>query len=235
MFSAKWRPFCIGLSHIVCFIVTFRLYHSCLVFASHFWNFARYNYSIDIESSYDSASKIPNLTVLTRDLTQDFAWTRTESHLIVGPGPSQVVFTKENHRDSLKSRRKSWRKSHFASLLLASPGHQQPWYKWHNKKGSCLPQGRISTTCAITVLRNNIKWTYALTFFLNKFRTTSVTIRCYINYASLGLHQGSLGFVGQFCRQYLHSGTPRGVGKYSFEMQTHLVLLGQAIPKTFYI
>ena len=49
------------------------------------------------------------LTVLTWDLTQDLAWTRTESHLRLGPGPSQVVFTKENHRDSIESRRKSWR------------------------------------------------------------------------------------------------------------------------------
>ena len=58
-----------------------------------------------------------SLIVLTSDLTQDLAWTPTESHLRLGSGPSQVVFTNENLRDSVKSRRKSWRKSHIASFL----------------------------------------------------------------------------------------------------------------------
>ena len=39
----------------------------------------------------------------SHDLSPDFSeyspW--TESHLRLGPGPSHVTFTKENHRDSL--------------------------------------------------------------------------------------------------------------------------------------
>ena len=44
-----------------------------------------------------------SLSVLTWDLTEDMAWTRTDSHLKLGAGPSQVVFTKQNHRDSVNN------------------------------------------------------------------------------------------------------------------------------------
>ena len=82
-----------------------------------------------------------SLTVLTWDLTQNLAWTRTESHLRLGPGPSRVVFTKEFSRDSLESRSKSrlgtvsWR-SRRPSPVVRPVGHE----------GHCPRRAKCPTT-----------------------------------------------------------------------------------------
>ena len=55
------------------------------------------------------------------------------------------------------------------SWLLASPGHQQPWY-WLCKLGRSLSftWGRISITCAISVRRKHRNCKYMFMFLLKK-------------------------------------------------------------------
>ena len=39
--------------------------------------------------------------------------------------------------------------------LNATPIHRQPWLNYAGTMGSCLPRGRVLTTCAILALRND--------------------------------------------------------------------------------
>ena len=52
------------------------------------------------------------------------------------------------------------------------PGHQHPWY-WLCRIGtsSCLAWGRISTTCVLSMWRNDMKCKYMFLFLLKKIST----------------------------------------------------------------
>ena len=59
--------------------------------------------------------------------------------------------------------------------LLTSPGHQQPWY-WQCRICSCLTWGRISSTCVIPMLSNDIKCKYMFMFPLKNLARKGLTI-----------------------------------------------------------
>ena len=50
------------------------------------------------------------------------------------------------------------------SWLLASPGHQQPWYWWCRMGRFLSYWGRVSTTCVISMWSNDIKCKYMFMF-----------------------------------------------------------------------
>ena len=53
--------------------------------------------------------------------------------------------------------------------LLASPGHQQPWYYTRWEKAPLSSTGKYITTCATKVLRNERKWKHIFLCFLKQF------------------------------------------------------------------
>ena len=60
--------------------------------------------------------------------------------------------------------------------LLTSPGHQQPWY-WLCKIGRFLSYlGRISTTCVISMWRNDTKCKYMFMFTLKNLARKGLTL-----------------------------------------------------------
>ena len=61
------------------------------------------------------------------------------------PGPCQVAFTKENHRDSVKSRRKSWRKSHIPPLLGLCDVLS---FKVNDKNCDVIPNTQLQHRCS---------------------------------------------------------------------------------------
>ena len=67
--------------------------------------------------------------------------------------------------------------------LLMSPGHQQPWYwlRYVEKVGSCLIWGRISTTCIISMWRNDTKCKYMFMFPLKNLARKGLNACKYIS------------------------------------------------------
>ena len=57
--------------------------------------------------------------------------------------------------------------------LLVSPGHQQPLYLYRINH-ACLLQGRVSTTCSISLLNNDWKFKWIFMFPKNEFSTARV-------------------------------------------------------------
>ena len=61
--------------------------------------------------------------------------------------------------------------------LLASPGQQQPWFWWCKLGRSLLTWGRISTTCVMSLWKNNRNCKYMFLFLLKNLAHKELIIR----------------------------------------------------------